>query len=113
MAYYVVYAPDDTITGPANAVAGPAITSGGERSRRLPGLMRWRKRSEHGVSRACARRFESEPVERDKPRAIKPRPEVSPRKDERDGNAPNPTPREHGYLTVAENLLRDALHPVD
>ena len=59
------------------------------------------------------RRFESEPVERDEPRALKPRPEVSARKDEHDGNAPHPTPREHGYLTVAENLLRDALHPAD
>ena len=41
---------------------------------------------------SSASRFESEPVERDKPRAIKPRPEVSPRKDKRDGNAPHPTP---------------------
>jgi hypothetical protein len=67
----------------------------------------------HGASRACARRFESEPMERDEPCAVKLRPEVSPRKDETDGNAPHPTPREHGYLTVAENLLRDALHPAD
>ena len=50
------------------------------------------RKSEHGASCACARRFESEPVERDEPRAIKLRPEVSPRKDERDGNAPHPTP---------------------
>jgi hypothetical protein len=46
----------------------------------------------HGTSCACARRFESESVERDEPRAVRLRPEVSPRKDERDGNAPHPTP---------------------
>src|SRR5215472_3185049 len=44
------------------------------------------------TSRVWARRLESEPVERDEPRAVKLSPEVSPRKDERDGNAPHPTP---------------------
>jgi hypothetical protein len=43
-------------------------------------------------SRACARRLESEPVERDEPCALKLRPEVSPRKDECDGDAAHPTP---------------------
>ena len=38
-----------------------------------------------------ARRFESEAVERDEPRALKLRPKVSPGKDERHGNAPHPT----------------------
>jgi hypothetical protein len=47
---------------------------------------------EHGASRACARRFESKSVKRDEPRALKLRPEVSPREDERDGNPPHPTP---------------------
>ena len=31
-------------------------------------------------------------MERDEPCAVKLRPEVSPRKDEHDGNAPHPTP---------------------
>jgi hypothetical protein len=50
------------------------------------------ERASHGTSWACARRVESEPVKRDEPLAVKIRPEVSPRKDKRDGNAPHPTP---------------------
>src|SRR5262249_60851461 len=50
------------------------------------------ERASHGTSCACARRVESEPVKRDEPLAVKIRPEVSPRKDKRDGNAPHPTP---------------------
>ena len=64
-----------------------------------------RKKSEHGASHTCARRFESESVERDKSCLVKLRSEVFPRKDERDGKAPHPTPREHGHLTVGENLF--------
>ena len=39
-----------------------------------PAFRAWRKRSEHGASPACARRFENEPVKRDEPRALKLRP---------------------------------------
>ncbi len=50
------------------------------------------EKASHGASHACARRFESESVERDEASAPKPRTEVSSGKDERDGNAPHPTP---------------------